>query len=180
MEFHDIDIFLVCVYNTSEIVDFHETRGCNMTISFIGHSVISSQSKVKEMVKEQIRGKITNGKLVCYLGGYGDFDVICACACRELKQKYDGIELVYVTPYLSLSEQEKIKELLNCGLYDTTVYPPIEKVPPKFAILKRNEWMMTNADTIIAYVNHSYGGAYKSLRVAKRRKKKIINICDFL
>lgn len=40
--------------------------------------------------------------------------------------------------------------------------------------------MMTNADVIIAYVNHSYGGAYKSLQVARRREKEIINICDFL
>ena len=60
------------------------------------------------------------------------------------------------------------------------VYPPIEKTPPRFAISKRNEWMMANADLIIAYVNHTYGGAYKSLGIAVQRKKKIINICDFL
>ena len=70
--------------------------------------------------------------------------------------------------------------MLNYGLYDASIYPPIENVPPKFAILKRNEWMMTNADLIIAYIKHDYGGAYKSLQVAKRRKKNIINICDFL
>jgi len=68
----------------------------------------------------------------------------------------------------------------RCGLCDTSIYPPIENVPPKFAISKRNEWMMISADLIIAYVNRSYGGAYKSLQVAKRRKKKIINICNFL
>ncbi len=60
-----------------------------------------------------------------------------------------------------------------------SIYPPIENTPPRFAILKRNEWMMTNADVIIAYVTHNYGGAYKSLEVAKRKKKKIINICEF-
>jgi len=68
----------------------------------------------------------------------------------------------------------------RCGLCDTSIYPHIENVPPKFAISKRNEWMMISADLIIAYVNRSYGGAYKSLQVAKRRKKKIINICNFL
>ena len=36
--------------------------------------------------------------------------------------------------------------------------------------------MVTNADIIIAYVNRNYGGAYKSLQVAKRKGKKIINI----
>ena len=56
----------------------------------------------------------------------------------------------------------------------------LEFVPKRFAIVKRNEWMMTNADIVIAYVNRNYGGAYKSLQAAKRKKKKIINICDFL
>lgn len=88
-----------------------------MTITFAGHSFISSNNKVKEMVKEQIRNNITDVKLVtCYLGGYGDFDEICARACRELKQEYDDIEVVYVTPYISLSEQAKIKEMQSYGL----------------------------------------------------------------
>ena len=152
-----------------------------MTISFAGHSFIPSKSKVKEMVKEQIIANIIDVKFVtCYIGGYGDFDEICAHACRELKKEYGGIEVVYVTPYISLSEQEKIKTMQSYGLCDTSIYPPIENVPLKFAISKRNEWMMINADLIIAYVNRSYGGAYKSLQVAKRRKKKIINICDFV
>lgn len=152
-----------------------------MKISFAGHSCISSRDKVKEIIKEQIRNYMTNAKYVtCYLGGYGDFDELCACACRELKQESANIELVYVTPYISLSEQAKIKEMQRCGLYDTSIYPPIENSPPRFAISRRNEWMMKNADIIIVYVDHNYGGAYKSLQVAKRRKKKIINVCDLL
>ena len=152
-----------------------------MTISFAGHSFISSRNRVKEMVKEQIRNNISDEmSVICYLGGRGAFDEICAYACMELKQEYNGIEVVYVAPYISLSEQEKIKERQSIGLYDTSIYPPIESVPPKFAILKRNEWMMIKADLIIAYVNNNYGGAYRSLKVAKRNKKKIINICDLL
>ena len=152
-----------------------------MIISFAGHSFIPSSSKVKEMVKTQIRNNVIPGEpITFYLGGYGGFDDICACACRELKNEYPSIELVYVTPYISISEQEKIKEMQSYGLYDASIYPPLENVPPRFAISKRNEWMMTNAELIIAYVNRSYGGAYKSLQVARRRKKRIINICDML
>ena len=152
-----------------------------MKIAFVGHSFISSKNKIKETVKEQIRTNLIDaGFLTCYLGGCGDFDEICGHACRELKQEYADIEVVYVAPYISLSEQAKIEAMQRCGLCDTSIYPPIENTPPKFAISKRNEWMITNADLIIAYVNRSYGGAYKSLQAAKRRKKKIINTCDFL
>lgn len=152
-----------------------------MIVSFAGHSAISSKSKIKELVKEQLRNHIINAEpITCYLGGYGDFDEICTCACKELKQESINIELVYITPYLHLSEQAKMKEMQAYGLYDTTIYPPIENTPPRYAILKRNEWMMTNADIVIVYINHTYGGAYRSFQVAKRKKKKIINICDLL
>lgn len=152
-----------------------------MIISFAGHSFVPSSSEVKEMVKTQIRNNVISGEpIIFYLSGYGDFDNICACAGRELKTEYYNIEIVYITPYISISEQEKIKEMQNYGLYDSAIYPPLENVPPRFAISKRNEWMMTNAELIIAYVNRNYGGAYKSLQVARRRKKRIINICDML
>ena len=152
-----------------------------MTIAFTGHSFISSTNRIKETVKKEIQKNIIDADLVtCYLGGYGDFDEICANVCRELKHEHDHIKVVYVTPYITLSEQAKIKKMQCYGLCDTSLYPPIENLPPRFAILKRNEWMMANADLIIAYVNRDYGGAYKSLQVAKRKRKKIINIYDLI
>ena len=36
--------------------------------------------------------------------------------------------------------------------------------------------MIENSDLIIAYVNNNYGGAYKSLRYAMRKNRKIINL----
>ena len=113
-----------------------------------------------------------------YLGGYGDFDHICASICRELKKDFSNIELVYVTPYIDVSRQAKMKRMIDDGLYDSSVYPPIERAPLKFSITKRNEWMMSEADVVIAYVNRNYGGAYTALKAAMLKKKKIINIPD--
>ena len=59
-----------------------------MTVSFVGHSVIASQSDIKEIVKRHVRNITkSSSKITCYLGGYGDFDQICATACRELKEE---------------------------------------------------------------------------------------------
>ena len=152
-----------------------------MIISFIGHSFVTDQAKVKETVKNCMREIIlTSDTCICYLGGYGEFDELCALACRELKAEGKNLQAVYVTPYLSESEQSKIKELERLGLYDLSVYPPIENVPKKYAILKRNEWMIRSADTVISYVTHTYGGAYRSLSIARRSKKNIIEINDFI
>ena len=64
-----------------------------MIITFAGHSNILSKGEVKEKVKEQIRSNmVENSKLICYLGGYGDFDTLCAQACRELKLEDSMIE----------------------------------------------------------------------------------------
>ena len=111
---------------------------------------------------------------------------LCYNICKHfrdiprLKAEYPGIETVFVTPYLTVSNQRQINELLHFDLYDTVLYPPLERVPPRFSISKRNEWMMSQADLIIAYVDHNYGGAYKSLQVAKRKSKRIINIFTLL
>ena len=154
--------------------------GCKMVITFVGHSRILNQNRVKEIVKKEIESNITDSGGICYLGGYGDFDNICALACKELKSTCNQIETVYVSPYITLAEQKKIEDLKQNGFCDSSLYPPIEKVPLRLAILKRNEWMVKNSDLVIAYVDHSFGGAYKALQVATRSGKRIINICDFL
>lgn len=152
-----------------------------MIIAFIGHSEIAHQDRVQSAVKEQISGASREAaEVVCYVGGYGDYDEICARACRELKSERGGIEVVYVTPYISPDAQVRIRKMQNDGMIDTSVYPPLECVPPRFAILKRNEWMMKNADLVIAYVKREYGGAYKALCVARRLKKPVINLAEIL
>ena len=94
-----------------------------MKITFAGHSVISLSEKVKDIVKEQMRNSIIGGDtVICYLGGYGDFDNICAVACRELKKEFLQIEMVYVTPYINnLSEHAKNEERQIKGLYDSSI-----------------------------------------------------------
>ena len=152
-----------------------------MIIAFAGHSFIAKRDGLKEKIKELIKNNVLSSEPVsCYLGGYGAFDELCALACKELKKEKIISEVIYVTPYISLTEQAKIKEMQGCGLYDGSVYPPIENVPPRFAISKRNEWIMANADLVIAYVNIKSGGAYKAVAFARRKNKRVINICDML
>ena len=83
-----------------------------MTIAFAGHALVPFGDKIKAQVIEQIRKHIVHTEnITFYFGGYGDFDMICARVCNELKKEYDGIEVIYVTPYIRLSEQKKIKEM---------------------------------------------------------------------
>lgn len=145
-----------------------------MIITFVGHRTIGEINLLKEKIRSVILKEITKQeKITFYCGGYGGFDITCANACREIKTKVKEAEIVLVTPYL---KQEYLKNINEQNLYDSIVYPPIENVPFRLAIIKRNEWMVEKASLIIAYVEHSYGGAYKTLEFAKRKNKRIINL----
>ena len=104
---------------------------------------------------------------------YGDFDSLCLRTLRELKKEFQDIELIFITPYI---DQNYSKLEFAKYHYDDVIFPPLECVPRKFAILKRNEWMVEEADLVIAYVMYSWGGAAKTLEYAKRKKVPIINI----
>lgn len=101
-----------------------------------------------------------------FLGGYGHFDFLCASVLREMKKDHPQIRLVLVLPYLNSS-------MLTEG-YDETVYPPLESVPKRYAIVRRNEWMIRESDIVVAYVIRGFGGAARTLDYARRKKKPII------
>ena len=151
-----------------------------MIITFLGHSKIYEKEKLYEYLENIIKENIVCGdKTVFYCGGYGDFDDLSLKACKAIESQGNNFEIVFVTPYITESYQKKMDFLLKAGLYNSTVYPPLENVPYRFSISKRNEWMVCEADLIIAYINHSYGGAYKTFEYALKKKKKIINLGEF-
>ena len=147
-----------------------------MIITFCGHSNCLFSDEEKEKLKQILIKEIRkNPTCSFYLGGYGDFDSLCLRTLRELKKDFPDIELLFITPYL---DKNYSKLELAKYYYDDVIFPPIENVPRKFAILKRNEWMVDSADLVIAYVKYYWGGAAKTLEYAKRKKVPIINIAQ--
>ena len=145
-----------------------------MIITFCGHSNYLFSDEEKEKLKQLLIKEIRkNPTCKFYLGGYGDFDSLCLRTLRELKKEFQSIELIFITPYIdkNYSKLEFAKYH-----YDDVIFPPIESVPRKFAILKRNEWMVDSTDLVIAHVKYSWGGAAKTLEYARKRKKQINNL----
>lgn len=109
---------------------------------------------------------IEEGNEQFYLGGYGEFDQMAAREVQRQKQRHPQVRSILVTPYLSRK--------IPAGLYDETVYPPLETVPPKLAILRRNQWMVEHAEIVVAYVLYDWGGAAAALQYAEKKKKRIL------
>lgn len=142
---------------------------------FAGHAIISHEDEIKIKLKKEITNLIENEKVTTfYSGAKGAFDRLCAHTVDEFRKDYPFIKSYWVLSYMPIEKDEYIERISK--IFDDTVYPAIENVPQRLAILKRNEWMVNNSDFLIAYVNR-LGGAYKTLEYAeKRRKIKIINI----
>ena len=141
-----------------------------MTVAFCGHAQISQSEKIEKWLYDVTQKLIEQGATTFYLGGYGAFDSLAASVLREQKKRYSQIELVLVLAYLNTGR--------NTSGYDSTVYPPLETVPRRFAISHRNRWMVESADVVVAYVLHDWGGAATTLRCVRQKKKQIISYRD--
>ena len=137
-----------------------------MTVTFCGHRNVPEPEIIKAWLNETVEDLIGEGADHFLLGGYGQFDRLAAAVVREQKERHPAIRCVLVLPYLDRK--------YDVSLYDESIYPPLETVPKRFAISRRNEYMIDTADCLIAFVTHDFGGAYTSLCYAQRKHKRII------
>ncbi|MDE7219737.1 MAG: hypothetical protein K2O45_08970 [Oscillospiraceae bacterium] len=137
-----------------------------MIVTFCGHSKLYNQTcEISKWLDIILPSLIEGGAATFYLGGYGNFDSLAAAAVRRQKATYPNIEAVLVLAYLNRDA--------DISRYDSTAYPPLENVPPRYAIVRRNEWMVRESDVVISGVTHGWGGAAKTLDYARRRQKII-------
>ena len=145
-----------------------------MIVSFCGHSDTILTQKEELYIKNLLNNLISNNeKIDFYLGGYGNFDNLCANILKSLKSNYNNFQVYFISPYINDSY---LKTKFNDNLYDDCIFPPLENTPKKFAIIKRNFWMVDKSDLIICYVHYSFGGAKTAIDYAIKKNAKIINI----
>lgn len=141
--------------------------------TFFGHRIINKD--IKDLLTRQIDNLIAeHGVNVFYVGNNGQFDHLVAAVLLELKSRNPQISYSIVLAYLPEREKE-----YNQLSYTETIYPEgLEYTPPRFAISKRNQWMVQQSDYVIAYVEHSIGGAAQFTEYARKKHKTVINLAD--
>lgn len=150
-----------------------------MILTFCGHSDFIRNDEYERLLLEYFNTKIGNSSAEFYLGGYGAFDSFAYECARKYKADHPFVRLIYVTPYLSASYQKGRLKYIN-DLYDEILYPDLENVPQKYAIIKRNQWMAEASDIVVSYVKHGFGGAYKMYAYAMKKGKDIFNLAELL
>lgn len=133
-----------------------------------GHRDCSAldESRLKWALEEQI----SKGVYTFYVGNQGKFDAAARRILKKLQKEFPYLQYAVVLAYLP-EKRDDYEE------YSDTIYPEgLESVPQKFAILKRNQWMVTQADVCVCYISRTWGGAYNSVLTAKKRGVEIINL----
>ena len=137
-----------------------------MNVTFCGHSKLPQTGRISQWLDLILPPLIEGGAKTFYIGSYGDSDRLAAAAVQRQKRIYPQIESILVLAYPHRA--------VDTSCYDGTTYPPLEAVPPRNAITKRNEWMVCQSDIVISGVTHGRGGAAKVLGCAKRWGKVIV------
>ena len=139
---------------------------------FFGHK--DADSSISPRLREAIIKLILEQGITNFLvGNNGKFDYIVYKALKDIKQEYPYITYSVVLAYLPGEKTE----YENYYTEEETLLPDgIEVGPARFAIDRRNKWMVEQADYVITHVTHSWGGAAKFKELAEKKEKTVINI----
>ena len=138
-----------------------------MNVTFFGHR--NTPYSIKDELKGRIIELIENRKAdTFYIGKGGNFDYIARECLKELEKDYPLIQVFTVLAYMPTE---------NSG--ESTIFPSeCATSHPKFAISRRNEWMIANSDIALTYVRHDWGGAWRYKRLALSKGLTVIEISE--
>ena len=141
------------------------------TCCFFGHREVTHD--IRQKLTETIENLIIAEKVDnFYVGNQGQFDSMVYTVLSELKNKYPHIKYTVILAYMP---DRKTAEKYG----DNTLYPDgLEFVPKRFAISRRNEWMIKKSAYVVCYVHKITSGAYQFQNAALKKNRTVINIAD--
>lgn len=147
------------------------------TCTFFGHS--DCPDNIESALRECIVDLIKNKEVGLFLvGNEGKFDKLVQRILWELKQQDYKFDYYVVTAYFQMLKKDDVAS--SVYKHPTMMPADFEKVPPRYAIDFRNNYMLKEADFVVVYVTRSFGGAAKFVQKAVRKKKMFINIADIV
>lgn len=141
-----------------------------MVCCLFGHR--DAPETVRPLLEQTLEKLIVHQQANTFLiGQQGAFDRMAASVIRQLCEKYPHVRCREVLAYFprKKSAADISESIIPCG---------IECVPPIFAILWRNRWMVDHADIVVLYMKHPTGGTGAVAARAQRIGKQIINIAE--
>ena len=141
-----------------------------MKVTFIGHR--DAPNSIYPLIKKIVINLIENHSAnTFYIGTHGNFDKIAHSVMVELSSVYTEITVYTVLAYMPQETRS-----FDFNLFETILPEDVAGSIPKFAISKRNLWMIKKSETVIAYVKRGFGGAAKARKAAIAKNKTVIDV----
>ena len=140
-----------------------------MICTFFGHR--DCRGLEETAIHNAVMMLLDKGVDTFYVGNHGGFDSMVIPCLAKLQKAYPHISFSVVLAYLPTASNA------DNSSNTPSIYPEkVEATPKRFAIDKRNSWMLNQASYCICYINHTWGGAYKFASRAKRRGLVVVNL----
>lgn len=138
-----------------------------MVISFFGHKDYYYDDAVKAAAYSFVR-KVAKGQVSFFVGCYGGFDKMSYDLAVRFKKEVDSTaKIVFVTPYL---DEKYLLYKTEIVPFDEVLYPPLESVPKRLSILKRNEYVVEKSDFIVFLSTTISAARRRRWTLQKKRK----------
>ncbi len=142
-----------------------------MNCTFFGHR--NAPYSIKGKLKETIESLAKDGYECFFVGNSGTFDLLVQSVLAELKNENKIKKYRIVLSYID-------ERALGENQEETVFLEGQESVLPKFAISKRNEWMIKNSNVAVVYLVDATSNSAKWVERARRKSLKIINLAESL
>lgn len=150
------------------------------TVCFFGHRYIDDFRTVGQRIEWLLDKLLNEHEYIEFLVGRdGEFDQLVTAAIFRCKKRLDSANcsVTWVMPYLK-SDYIKNRESYD-NYYDfVEVCDQSAKAHPKSAIQIRNRSVVERSDLCVFCVTHKSGGAYQTLRYAKKSSSNIVNLFE--
>ena len=140
--------------------------------TFLGHRSCPQTAR-DALLTELERLILQENVRVFYVGTQGGFDKLVYEVVCSLEKHYD-IKVIVVLAYLNKKNEHIYYDLSK------TIFPEcLEKAPPRFAINRRNIYMLEKSDYLVCYLNDPFSNTYKFVEKDIKMSLKVINLGNY-
>ena len=148
------------------------------TVSFFGHRMIDDVFEIENRLEQLIRTLLREHQYVeFFVGRDGEFDQLVSSTIRRCKREYrsDNSAHIWVLPYVTAEYREN-EESFRDYYDEIEVCEAAAGSHYKNAHQTRNRAMVDRSDLVVLCIQHESGGAWQTMKYAKKQEKTCINL----
>ena len=150
------------------------------TVSFLGHRMIDNALEIENRLELLIRTLLREHEYIEFLVGRdGEFDQLVSSTIRRCKRecRSNNSAHIWVLPYLT-AEYRDNEESFRDYYDEIEVCEAAAEGHYKNAHQTRNRAMVDRSDLVVFCIQHASGGAWQTMKYAKKQGKNYINLND--